>query len=103
MTNDVIDYINKRYTELTGHCREDAIGTQSWANLYHPDDIQMAWDHFHRAAESGDDLGRLERYIEAACERVPILALILLAGIALNGAWSWWRRSYSNDLSKEPR
>ena len=52
---DRVDYLNRQYTEFTGHSREDAIANQTWADRYHPDDIAMAWGHFRRAAETGED------------------------------------------------
>jgi PAS domain S-box-containing protein len=50
-----VDYLNRRYTELTGHSREEAIEKQNWADLYHPDDLDGAWGHLRKAAESGED------------------------------------------------
>lgn len=53
--NDRVDYLNLRYTELTGHDRSEAIAKQNWGDLYAPGDLDMAWQRFRDAAASGAD------------------------------------------------
>ncbi len=54
-TNDrrELDFLNRRYAEVTGDSLEDAIGLQSWALRYHPKDLVR----LRRAMDAGQASG----------------------------------------------
>lgn len=48
----VIEYFNRRYEELTGHDREEALARQNWLDLFHPEDAKRYVDSVTHAKMS---------------------------------------------------
>ncbi|MHA6767440.1 PAS domain-containing sensor histidine kinase [Sphingobium ummariense] len=53
---DRVDFFNRRYTDLTGHDREEAIAKQNWIEWYHPEDRSGFAEKMQHSLASGEDL-----------------------------------------------
>jgi PAS domain S-box-containing protein len=53
---DRVDFFNRRYTDLTGHDREEAIAKQNWIEWYHPDDREAFAAKMQHSLATGEDL-----------------------------------------------
>lgn len=51
-----VEYYNLRYTELTGHDRDEAVANQSWVERFHPSDLAVALETFERSISTGAEL-----------------------------------------------
>jgi PAS domain S-box-containing protein len=51
-----VDFFNKRYTDLIGHDRREAIDRQNWGQWFHPEDLPAFQDAFAAAIASESDL-----------------------------------------------
>lgn len=64
-SNDKVDFFNRRYTELTGHNREEAITRQNWLEWYHPDDREGFTEKMLHSLATGEDLRTTFRMLHA--------------------------------------
>ena len=62
---DKVDFFNRRYTELTGHDREEAIAKQNWLEWYHPEDREGFAGKMHHSLTTGEDLRTNFRMLHA--------------------------------------
>ncbi|HEY7982161.1 MAG TPA: PAS domain-containing protein [Candidatus Eremiobacteraceae bacterium] len=50
-----VEFVNRRWTELTGHAASSALG-DAWRTIVHPDDLEYASSAWRHSLESGDDM-----------------------------------------------
>lgn len=62
---DKVDFFNRRYTDLTGHDREEAIARQNWIEWYHPDDRDAFVGKLQQSLVTGEDLRATFRMLHA--------------------------------------
>ncbi|GGF85938.1 hypothetical protein GCM10007301_52240 [Azorhizobium oxalatiphilum] len=62
---DKVDFFNRRYTELTGHDREEAIAKQNWIEWYHPEDRTAFAEKMEHSLLTGEDLRATFRMLHA--------------------------------------
>lgn len=51
-----MDFMNRRFTEITGVDREEAIATQKWVHCIHPEDLGSLKESLDRSYQTGEDL-----------------------------------------------
>lgn len=55
------DFLNRRFTEITGVEREEGIARQSWRECIHPDDMGPLREKLARSLETGEDVSHQVR------------------------------------------
>lgn len=50
------DFLNRRFTEITGVEREEGIARQTWRECVHPDDLAALQERLVRSLETGEDI-----------------------------------------------
>lgn len=55
------DFLNRRFTEITGVEREEGIARQTWRECIHPDDIGPMREKLNRSLETGEDVSHKVR------------------------------------------
>lgn len=56
-----MDFVNRRFTELTGVDQADVVSRQSWVHCIHPDDLGPLKQKLDHAQKTGEDISHLVR------------------------------------------